>query len=55
MPLPRLAPFRELYHWANGPIYETSPSTVEMVKYVCSLAMKDAIPKVLSGPFAEWF
>ena len=31
-----LAPFRELYRWANGPIYETSPSTAEMVKYACN-------------------
>jgi GDP-mannose 6-dehydrogenase len=31
-----LAPFRELYHWASSPVYETSPSTAEMVKYVCN-------------------
>jgi GDP-mannose 6-dehydrogenase len=31
-----LAPLRELYHWATSKIYETSPSTAEMVKYVCN-------------------
>ena len=27
---------RELYDWATGTIYETSPATAEMVKYVCN-------------------
>jgi GDP-mannose 6-dehydrogenase len=27
---------RELYHWTTGNIYETSPSTAEMIKYVCN-------------------
>jgi GDP-mannose 6-dehydrogenase len=31
-----LAPLRELYHWATSKVYETSPSTAEMVKYVCN-------------------
>jgi len=29
-------PLRELFAWATTPIYETSPSTAEMVKYVCN-------------------
>ncbi len=32
----RLNPVRELFAWAPGRIYETSPSTAEMVKYVCN-------------------
>ncbi|HXJ06024.1 MAG TPA: nucleotide sugar dehydrogenase [Candidatus Acidoferrum sp.] len=32
-----LTPLRELYHWAATDIYETSPSTAEMVKYVCNV------------------
>jgi GDP-mannose 6-dehydrogenase len=32
----RLGLLRELYHWANSKIYETTPSTAEMVKYVCN-------------------
>ncbi len=32
----RLAPLRELYAWAPSQIYETSPATAEMVKYVCN-------------------
>jgi len=32
-----LAPLRQLYHWATSKIYETSPSTAEMVKYVCNV------------------
>jgi GDP-mannose 6-dehydrogenase len=31
-----LAPLRELYCWATSKIYETSPSSAEMVKYVCN-------------------
>jgi GDP-mannose 6-dehydrogenase len=31
-----LAPMRELYHWATGKVFETSPATAEMVKYVCN-------------------
>ena len=34
--LEHLAPLRELYHWTTSKIYETSPSTAEMVKYVCN-------------------
>ena len=34
--LEHLAPLRELYHWAASKVYETSPSTAEMVKYVCN-------------------
>lgn len=32
----RLGTLRELYHWATSKIYETTPSTAEMVKYVCN-------------------
>jgi GDP-mannose 6-dehydrogenase len=31
-----IAPVRELFAWATTPIYETSPSSAEMVKYVCN-------------------
>jgi GDP-mannose 6-dehydrogenase len=31
-----LAPLRELYAWTSSKIYETSPNTAEMVKYVCN-------------------
>jgi GDP-mannose 6-dehydrogenase len=31
-----LAPLRELYHWTKSKIYDTTPSTAEMVKYVCN-------------------
>ena len=31
-----LAPLQELYCWATSKIYKTSPSTAEMVKYVCN-------------------
>src|SRR6266849_6953335 len=34
--LNHLAPLRDLYQWATSKIYETSPSTAEMVKYVCN-------------------
>jgi GDP-mannose 6-dehydrogenase len=27
---------RELYHWAPGQVFETSPTTAEMVKYMCN-------------------
>ena len=29
-------PLRELFAWATTPIFETSPTTAEMVKYVCN-------------------
>jgi len=32
----QLGPVRELFEWAPSPIYETSPATAEMVKYVCN-------------------
>jgi GDP-mannose 6-dehydrogenase len=32
----QIAPVRELFAWATTPIYETSPSSAEMVKYVCN-------------------
>jgi GDP-mannose 6-dehydrogenase len=31
-----LQPLRELFSWSKSPIYETSPATAEMVKYVCN-------------------
>ena len=31
-----LAPLRELFSWAASPIFETTPATAEMVKYVCN-------------------
>jgi len=31
-----LAALRELYHWVPSKIYECSPTTAEMVKYVCN-------------------
>jgi GDP-mannose 6-dehydrogenase len=31
-----LEPLRELFAWAPAPIYETSPATAEMIKYVCN-------------------
>jgi GDP-mannose 6-dehydrogenase len=31
-----LAPLRQLYGWAPSKIYECSPSTAEMVKYMCN-------------------
>lgn len=31
-----VAPLREMYHWAASTIYETTPTTAEMVKYVCN-------------------
>jgi GDP-mannose 6-dehydrogenase len=31
-----VGPLRELFSWATTPIYETTPSTAEMVKYVCN-------------------
>ena len=32
----RIEPLRALFAWAPGRIYESSPSTAEMVKYVCN-------------------
>lgn len=32
----QLAILRELYEWAPGEMFETTPSTAEMVKYVCN-------------------
>jgi len=32
----QIAPVRELFAWATTPIYETTPSSAEMVKYVCN-------------------
>ncbi len=29
-------PVRELFEWAKTPIYQTTPTTAEMVKYVCN-------------------
>ncbi len=31
-----LEPLRDLFAWAPGPMYETTPATAEMVKYVCN-------------------
>ncbi len=32
----QLGPLREVYEWAPGRIYQTSPASAEMVKYVCN-------------------
>jgi GDP-mannose 6-dehydrogenase len=32
----QLGSLRELFEWAPGPHYETSPATAEMVKYICN-------------------
>jgi GDP-mannose 6-dehydrogenase len=29
-------PLRELYHWAPGPVFETSIAAAEMIKYACN-------------------
>jgi GDP-mannose 6-dehydrogenase len=31
-----IAPVRDLFAWAATPIYETNPSSAEMIKYVCN-------------------
>ena len=31
-----IAPVRDLFAWATTPIYETNPSSAEMIKYVCN-------------------
>jgi GDP-mannose 6-dehydrogenase len=31
-----LGPLRELFAWAPAPLFETTPATAEMVKYVCN-------------------
>jgi GDP-mannose 6-dehydrogenase len=32
----QLAPVRELFDWSSTPIYETTPRTAEMIKYMCN-------------------
>jgi GDP-mannose 6-dehydrogenase len=32
----QLAPVRELFEWSSTPVYETTPSTAEMIKYMCN-------------------